>query len=72
MAETLAVRYLLPVHKVLAFFLPSPLLARLEKRNYIFEEKGSWRDHKEKRKKTIHQYLDSIYTPADADHMREE
>lgn len=72
MTEALAVRYLLPVNKVLAFFLPSPLLTRLEKRNYIFEEKGSWRDPKEKWKKMIHQYLDNIYTPVDANNTREE
>ncbi len=71
MTEHLALRYFLPIHKVLAFFLPAPLLSRLDKKNYILsvrEEIWGWASgniHE------IHHYIDRICTPKDLSDMLE-
>jgi hypothetical protein len=60
----LADRYFLLIHKAISLFLPSPLLARLEKRNYVLET-----PHIEARAPSssvaIHHFISHTFSPLD-------
>ncbi len=64
MVGFLAQKYLLPIHRVLAFFLPSPLLSRLDKKNYLLEvpKKDTLREKNRKPKREIHHYLETRFS----------
>lgn len=59
-------QYLIPIHKVLGFFLPAPLLSRLDKRNYLLTIlAASEMLPNPKKSQTIHHYFDTIFSPKD-------
>lgn len=62
----LAQRYFIPLHKVLRMFLPSPLMSRLDKKNYILTSSEP-REKNEGKHEIIH-YNTVALTPA---HFRE-
>jgi 3'DNA-binding domain (3'BD) len=61
MIENIANRYFLPIHKVASMFLPSPLLSRLDKKNYLLESLPK-KEYSEKRT-ILHHYIQSIFSP---------
>lgn len=66
----LSERYYIPIHKIAAFFLPSPLLSRLDKKNYILSIEPP--DTSRKPKHEIHNYIDHIFSQKDMSHYIEE
>ena len=68
MIEEIADRYFLLIHKVASMFLPAPLLARLDKKNYILSDtpvKAQIKKEALPRKIEIHHYIDSIFRRED-------
>jgi hypothetical protein len=63
MVVSLAERYFLLIHKVVSLFLPAPLLARLDKKNYILTSLTPERIIPKKRE--IHHFMNTIFSKMD-------
>lgn len=57
-------KYFVPIHKIISLFLPTPLLSRLDKKNYLLEKKDSFPERDEPVRE-IHHFTNRIFSPKD-------
>ena len=61
----LSERYFLLIHKVASFFLPTPLLSRLDKKNYLLQNAIPETHTPDTTVIEIHHYIDTVFSPKD-------
>ena len=70
MILAIAHRYFIPLHRVLKMFLPTPLLSRLDKKNYLLDICAvSTKNEKNYREKSIIHYRDRAFSREDLDSL---
>lgn len=65
MIEGISMRYFLLIHKVIGLFLPTPLLSRLDKKNYLLSLWSDRVDISYTPVHEIHHFVDHIFSPKD-------
>ncbi len=65
MIEGITMRYFFLIHKVIWLFLPTPLLTRLDKKNYVLSSSPDSEDKVYPPVHEIHHFVDHIFSPKD-------